>query len=39
MSGVFAGAIVNNEPARSYPETVTIPAGDTVREDAVLNIP
>jgi hypothetical protein len=37
--GTFAGAVRNGQHIRSFPKTVTIPAGRTVRQDAVVNIP
>jgi hypothetical protein len=39
LVGTFANAISNGQQMQSFPKTVTIPAGRTVRQDAVVNIP
>jgi hypothetical protein len=38
ITGTFAHAFVNNQPIETLPLQVTIPAGDTVRQDVVANI-
>ena len=38
ITGTFANAFVNNQPIETLPLQVTIPAGDTVRQDVVANI-
>jgi hypothetical protein len=38
LVGTFANAYSNNEHIRSFPRTVSIPPGRTVRQDAVANI-
>ncbi len=39
VRGTFADATRNGQPIETQPQTVTIPAGETVREDVVANIP
>ena len=38
VEGTFGDAIINGQPGRSFPKTVQIPAGKTVRQDVVLNV-
>lgn len=38
ITGTFASAFVNNQPIKTPPLQVTIPAGDAVRQDVVANI-
>ncbi len=39
IHGTFANATRNGQPIETEPQTVTITAGETVREDVVANIP
>jgi hypothetical protein len=39
IHGTFADATRNGQPIETEPQTVTITAGETVREDVVANIP
>ncbi len=39
ISGTFGGATINGQPGRSFPQTVQIPPGKTVRQDVVLSVP
>ena len=39
LTGTFAGSTINGQPAQSFPVTVHIPVGRTVRLDVVLNVP
>jgi hypothetical protein len=39
IHGTFADATRNGQPIETEPQTVTIPAGEIVREDVVANIP
>jgi hypothetical protein len=39
VTGLFGNAVINGEQARSFPRTVKIPPGTTVRQDVVLSVP
>ncbi|HEY5193243.1 MAG TPA: hypothetical protein VIJ39_05160 [Solirubrobacteraceae bacterium] len=39
IQGTFANATLNSQPGESFPTTVEIQAGKTVRQDVFLNVP
>jgi hypothetical protein len=39
IQGTFAGATINEHPGESFPMTVQILPGQTVRQDAFLPVP
>jgi hypothetical protein len=39
VEGTFGNATINNQAGQSFPTTVQIPAGETVRQDTFLNVP
>lgn len=39
IQGTFANATINSQPGESFPTTVEIPAGKTIRQDVFLNVP
>jgi hypothetical protein len=39
IQGTFANATINGQPGESFPTTVEIPAGKTIRQDVFLNVP
>ena len=39
IQGTFGSATINEQPGQSFPATVEIPPGKTVRQDVFLNVP
>jgi hypothetical protein len=39
IQGTFGNATINEQPGESFPQTVEIEAGKTVRQDTFLNVP